>query len=291
MATGDVPTIPPDTDLPAGDGSPGVYTIDRVLGNGGMSVVYLAMVNDPEKMHQAYVLKVPTQLRWVPRMFREAWWARRPLDGIVRVEWVDHSVYDGVRFPLLVMPFMCGGNLYQKILHQHSGRTLPLSVAWMRRVAEIMSRFPGVHRDLKPENILFANPNTPMIADFGLAIPDNEADIRAWGDQVLASGTQMYMAPEQWQGLRPDRRADIYAIGIMMSELVHSSLPYAPGPDLGNKVVSGNIRLESTGFPALDHFIQTATAVHVGDRFQSYDEVLVALDAAAAEVEAKRRRR
>lgn len=291
MAAGDVPQLPPDTDLPAGDGAPGVYTIDRFLGSGGMSSVYLVMVNDPDKMHNAYVIKVPSRLKWVPRIFREAWWAQRQVEGIVRVEWVDQTVYDGVRFPMLVMPFMPAGNLFQKIIHPHGGRTALLSVKWMRQIAATLQRFPGVHRDLKPENILFSTPSTPMIADFGLAIPDNAEDIRAWGDVITGSGTQMYMAPEQWRALRPDRRADIYALGVILYELMHGGLPYALDDDLKRKVQTGDIVWAKTGYVEVDRFIATATQTDAVNRYQNYDEVLVALDAAMAEIEAQRRKR
>jgi serine/threonine protein kinase len=285
----DVPLLPVGTDLASGDGTPGLYQVIRRLGSGGMANVYIVMVNDEAHASRAWVLKVPTQLRYSVRLYREAWWSRRiPGDpivsGVVGVSWVDHTVFDGIHFPALVMPFMSQGNLYQKILDHKSGRTAARAVEWMRAIARTLSRFPGVHRDLKPENILFVNRNTPVIADFGLALPDNEAEIKAWGDHVGASGTLTYMSPEQWQGLRPDRRSDIYALGVMLSELIHGSLPYTSERDLGERVLRGEIVFPSTGFPEIDEFVTTATRVRPQDRYQGYDEVLVALDAAAAGV-------
>src|SRR2546428_1948185 len=88
-----------------------------------------------------------------------------------------------------------------------------------------------VHRDVKPENILIARDGTVKVADFGLA--------RAFADSYVSqaegtvTGTVQYLAPEQIQGEPADPRTDLYALGIVMFELLTGKPPFAGETSLG----------------------------------------------------------
>ncbi|HVA76793.1 MAG TPA: serine/threonine-protein kinase [Candidatus Binataceae bacterium] len=82
-----------------------------------------------------------------------------------------------------------------------------------------------VHRDLKPENILATGDGTLKIMDFGIAL-DESARRLTWSGLSSTIGTPDYMAPEQVSGRRGDARTDIYALGVMLYEMLTANLPY-----------------------------------------------------------------
>jgi serine/threonine-protein kinase len=82
-----------------------------------------------------------------------------------------------------------------------------------------------VHRDLKPENILVTGDGQPVIIDFGLALT-KEARRVTYANLTPSAGTPDYMAPEQIEGQRGDKRTDIYALGTMLYELLAGHVPF-----------------------------------------------------------------
>jgi serine/threonine protein kinase len=86
-----------------------------------------------------------------------------------------------------------------------------------------------VHRDVKPSNILLPEPDWPLLADFGIA-----KTLEQTGDSLTAVGqvigTAAYMAPEQAAGEPVDARTDLYAVGVLLFELVTGQTPFGAGP-------------------------------------------------------------
>jgi eukaryotic-like serine/threonine-protein kinase len=87
-----------------------------------------------------------------------------------------------------------------------------------------------VHRDIKPENILLTASGQVKILDFGIALAESSRRL-TWGVLSSALGTPDYMAPEQIRGRRGDVRTDIYALGMLLYEMLTGNLPYdSPDP-------------------------------------------------------------
>ncbi|MFZ0888417.1 MAG: serine/threonine-protein kinase [Candidatus Binataceae bacterium] len=102
-----------------------------------------------------------------------------------------------------------------------------------RQICEALVYMHGqrvAHRDLKPENILLDAQGRIKIMDFGIAL-DESARRLTWSGLSTTIGTPDYMAPEQVSGRRGDQRTDIYALGVILYEMLTGELPYS-GPNV-----------------------------------------------------------
>jgi serine/threonine-protein kinase len=105
---------------------------------------------------------------------------------------------------------------------------LERAVEIARRVAEGMAYCHAngiIHRDLKPENIILSAEGQPVIMDFGLALT-KKAHRVTYSNLSATMGTPDYMAPEQVDGQRGDARTDIYALGVMLFEMISGQTPF-----------------------------------------------------------------
>ncbi len=215
-----------------GDG----YTLERELGGGGMSRVFVAREN---ALGRDVVIKVlaPELSAAVSaeRFTREiATAARLQQANIVPV--LAAGMSGGV--PYFTMPFVKGESLRALLAR---GNALPMHdrINVLRDVARALAYAHGegiVHRDIKPDNILLSA-GTAVVTDFGIAkaisaarthdgshaIP-NDATLTQAGSSI---GTPAYMAPEQAVGEAVDLRADLYAWGVVAYELLSGAHPFA----------------------------------------------------------------
>ena len=140
-----------------------------------------------------------------------------------------------------------------------------------------------VHRDLKPANVLINHEGLLKIVDFGVAAAHRESETQLTRTGYVI-GSPKYMAPEQILGKRVDERADIYALGVILYEMVTGSPPYSRGDHMSvmYQHVQGKARppgeLNSKLPPGLSELIMRAMAVDKNKRFQNMDEVSAALD-------------
>ena len=221
---GPAPTGPRGTGpLAAGQSFGPRYHIIRVLGAGGMGVVYQAW--DAE-LNVAVAVKVirpetlgdPVTAAEVERRFkRELVLARNVTHrNVVRIH--DLGERDGVKY--LTMPFVEGEDL-SAVLRRRGKLPVREALDIARQVAAGLAaahQAGVVHRDLKPENIMLAADGTALIMDFGISRSvTGTATATALGGVV---GTLEYMAPEQAQGQPVDPRADIYAFGLLLYDML-----------------------------------------------------------------------
>ena len=132
----------------------------------------------------------------------------------------------------IAMEYVQGTSLRDMI---RDGQGLPTEKALdiARQIAEALVYMHGegvVHRDLKPENIMVTADGKIKIMDFGIAL-DESARRLTWSGLSSTIGTPDYMAPEQVAGRRGDNRTDIYALGVILYEMLTGNLPYS-GPNV-----------------------------------------------------------
>ncbi|MCO5205607.1 MAG: protein kinase [Anaerolineae bacterium] len=198
----------------------GRYTIIRELGRGGMATVYLA--HAPHLSQYVALKLLPSEFLRNPRFRQHFSRETQIVAGLQHpaiVPVYDHGEYN--EQPFIVMRYMSGGTLEQRMAQgtmppQEVGRILGrvatgLDYAHQRRI---------VHRDIKPANILFDEHNQAYISDFGIARLLDETTT------VGIIGTPGYMAPEQALGRRATARSDIYALGVILYEMLTEYKPY-----------------------------------------------------------------
>ena len=207
----------------------GRYHILEQLGEGGMAVVYKAFDTHLEVEVAVKVIRIedlPPKIvnRSLKRFEREAKsLARLDHANIVRV--TDYGKYEGQ--PYLVMPYLSGGTLKTRLrgkpIRPEEAADLLIPIADALAYAHKQGM---IHRDVKPSNILISAKGNAMLTDFGVAkIIDEESTMDLTGTSATV-GTPEYMAPEQATAKTVDHRADIYALGVVLYEMVTGRKPF-----------------------------------------------------------------
>ena len=202
----------------------GKYQIVEQLGEGGMATVYKAYDAALERYVAIKIIRAASlsDPLFLGRFQREAR-ALAKLDHPYILKVLDYGEQDGV--PYLVMPFVGHGTL-----KQYTTERLPYdrAIGMVLPVAEALSyahKRNIIHRDIKPANILFGESGEPILSDFGIAKMLDAGDQTQLTGSGLGIGTPAYMAPEQWNGVA-DERTDVYALGIVLYELLTSRCPF-----------------------------------------------------------------
>ncbi len=201
----------------------GRFVAERLLGEGGFKRVYLArdtrlqrdvalaMIR-PERLSEAGRTRIEREAQAMARFGTHA--------HIVAV----HDIGEDAGQLYIVSEYMPGGSLEDRL---NAG---PLPVPDALRIASELCDALGaahaegiVHRDLKPGNVWFTSTHSAKLGDFGLALAQQESRITEEGAVV---GTVAYMSPEQVRGETPVPQSDLYALGVVLYEMLTGRLPF-----------------------------------------------------------------
>ncbi|NQT87646.1 protein kinase, partial [bacterium] len=279
--------MPRQGELQPGD-TLGGCRIEGLLGRGGMAVVYKAVQLSLERHVALKVL--PANLarndQFVKRFSREASaLARLSHSNIVSI--LDKGVENHTYY--FVMEYVEGKSLQGRL--QREKKLSPQEthdiLQGVCAALEYAHEHKIVHRDLKPGNILLDPNGTPKLADFGIA-RIIEAGTAAADRQLTMEHTVMgsadYMAPEQRRdAAKADHRADIYALGVMVYQMLTGHLPVGTFKP-ASRLVAGLS-------PAVDRAIRTALAPEPDDRFSSVARFRAAFNAGFSEASHRPARR
>ncbi len=253
------------------------YAIEKELGRGGMGVVYLAK---DKQLDRRVALKflgtlVDNNEEYRQRFVREAKTAAKVNHpNIVAV--YDISASQGKAY--IAMEYVEGTSLFQYV--QKKGKLHPReALNYMAQACSALYAMHSlgiVHRDIKPDNILIAKGGTVKLMDFGLAKAE---DNRITKSNVVM-GTPCYMAPEQALGKEVDNRADIYALGLVLYEMLTGKVVFRDGDILTRQITEMPQKvneIEPSIAPEIAEFAYKCIQKDPKDRFENCKKVVEAI--------------
>jgi serine/threonine-protein kinase len=263
----------------------GSFQIDRLIGKGGMAVVYQAHEGPP--LERIVALKVLP-----PEFLHDDTFARRFVNEARIIASLEHAgivpiyasgIEDGT--PWISMRLMTGGTLSGLLEHGPLG--VDRTVAVLADVAGALDYAHArgvVHRDVKPSNILIDEAGRAYVADFGLA--RLVEPIEHWTRSGTVVGTPQYMAPEQGMSGAIDERCDTYSLGVVAYEMLTGAPPFTGDSPIAvmmqhaNAPVPAALRQKCPGSVYLA--VEKALAKDPGDRWESSAAFVNALSAGVA---------
>ena len=249
------------------------YRVDRKIGSGGMSTVYLVeRIADK----QPVVLKILDSklcedneflMRFIQEFGLIAKIESRHIVKIFDQGFTDRHVY-------IAMEYFANGDLRARI---KQGVTPAEAIGLLTQVAlalKAIHDFGIVHRDLKPENIMFRADDSLAIVDFGIAKMITDANSLTQTGHIL--GTPYYLSPEQAQGDPLDGRSDLYSAGVMMFEMLTRRRPFTATTPIAlvNKHIHEPVPRLPAGMERYQALIDTLMAKSAAKRFATAQQLL-----------------
>jgi eukaryotic-like serine/threonine-protein kinase len=269
-----------------GEGSlvDGRYRVLRRLGSGGMADVWLA---EDQHLQRQVALKVlhrhfAQDREFVARFQREAE-AAAALQHPNIVSVYDRGEVDGTSY--IAMQYVQGPTLKELIERGLSPEQAVMLIRQVLEAARAAHRQGIVHRDLKPQNVIVDDEGKALVTDFGIA----RAGVSEITQTGSVMGTPHYLSPEQAQGYEVSSVSDLYSIGVLLYEALTGRVPFE-----GESAVAVAMKQVSQApqrpssinprvSPALDAVVMRALEKEPGQRFQSADAFIAALDQAMRE--------
>nr|MBC8252965.1 serine/threonine protein kinase [Ardenticatenia bacterium] len=204
----------------------GSYNLVEEIGKGGMAIVYKAYQPKLDRWVAVKVLDpayTTNNFEVLARFRKEA----KAIAGVRHPNILtihDYGEEDGLEY--IVMEYVEGGTLKDQLTSTPFDwkRATALAIGVGQALATAHSH-GIIHRDVKPANVLMPRENWPLLADFGLA--KIKEDRQSLTEPGITLGTPTYTSPEQALGEPIDQRADIYALGVLLYEMVTGRAPFA----------------------------------------------------------------
>jgi len=264
----------------------GQYQVIAPLGKGGMATVYKAFDVNLERDVAIKLIRTDAFRAGEMDMLRKRF--EREAKSLAKLYHPNiinvYSYGDYAGAPYLVMEYLQGGTLKDKLEApmdpgEAAALLIPVAKALSHTHAEGI-----VHRDIKPANILIDRNGEPKLTDFGLARILEMSEGPSLTGTGVGIGTPDYMAPEQGMGGDIDHRTDIYALGVVLFEMVTGSKPYQADTPLSVLIKHINEPLPPPsdfveGLPeVVDRVIIKAMEKQPENRYQSMAEFITALE-------------
>jgi serine/threonine protein kinase len=281
------------------------YVLERLLGHGGSSAVYLARLQQGEQRVAIKVflpratLTIETQRDFYRRFLREAEAASK-LHHPHILPILDYGSQDGL--PYIIMPYMPGGTL-RDVVVQHGPLSLADARRYLEQIADALDYAHAqgfVHCDVKPANVLLDSDGNALLADFGIArvmaaemAVEQEQSAASEDDTAKRSapatvkdkppetlmGTPDYISPEQAQAQPLDGRSDLYSLGVTLFYLLVGHVPFQADASVTVALMhvhepppaASLWRVDIT--PGIDAVLYKAMAKIPRDRYQSAGEL------------------
>jgi WD40 repeat protein/tRNA A-37 threonylcarbamoyl transferase component Bud32 len=211
------------------------YDIQSVIGSGGMGVVYKAR---HRALHRTVAIKMVREAELREPGARERFYAEATacarlqhpnIIQIFEVGTAEPRLGEQSPSPFIAFEFADGGNLVPLTQKPQPAREAAQIIEKLARAIHAAHQLGVIHRDLKPANVLLTADGEPKVADFGVAKQlwaERDAEGRSVTLAGTVVGTPEYMAPEQAGGLPPAPAVDIYALGVILYQLLTARAPF-----------------------------------------------------------------
>jgi WD40 repeat protein len=211
------------------------YAVLAAVGTGGMGVVYRARHRELQRVVAIKTLRVgvPDDEESRDRFRAEAEAVARiqhpNIIQVFEVGTVEPRAGERHPSPFIALEFVGGGSLAGRKKAPHPPADAARLVEKLARAVHVAHKAGVIHRDLKPANVLLTDDGEPKIADFGLAKrfgEERDGSGRFVTQPGRVMGTPEYMAPEQIDGAAPAPPVDVYALGVLLYELLTGTVPH-----------------------------------------------------------------
>ena len=201
------------------------YIINKIIGTGGMSIVYSGFSMDTGEEVAIKILR-PEYLEdeEFKRRFKKESKIAQQLNHRNIIRTLDTGEDEGL--PYIVMEYVRGKTL-KEFVKERGKLTNEEAVKIGVKISEALFYAHSnnlIHRDIKPQNVLLKENSTLKVADFGIARIQDQGTVTLGGSNIL--GSVHYISPEQARGLHITKKADIYSLGICLYEMVTGEVPF-----------------------------------------------------------------
>lgn len=249
------------------------YRVNRKIGSGGMSTVYLVerMSDKQDVVLKILDSKLCEDNEFLMRFIQEFGLIAK-IDSRHIVKIFDQGFTD--RHVYIAMEYFANGDLRARI---KKGVTPADAIGLLMQVAlalKAIHEFGIVHRDLKPENIMFRADDSLAIVDFGIAKMISDVNSLTQTGHIL--GTPYYLSPEQAQGSTLDGRSDLYSAGVMMFEMLTQRRPFTATTPIAlvNKHIREPVPRLPLGMERFQELIDRLMAKRAAERFANAQQLL-----------------
>ena len=258
------------------------YEIYERIGKGGMATVYRALhLNlDREVAIKEMDPLMNSDEKFSERFVREARISARLVHPHI-LQIYDVNVYEGHNY--IAMELLTGGDLSDIIYHEMPQKVIYQVMEQMTAALDYAFSQGYVHRDIKPSNIMLRSEKEYVLADFGIARAANS------GTQMtqtgLMVGTPSYMSPEQAKGVPLDGRSDLYALAVLLFEMLTKNLPYESESPVTTAIMHLNEEIPTLpeDLAVYQPFLNKAMAKDADDRYQTGKELFAGFMEASAD--------